>query len=201
MADRAAVAVRALIAVIIGAQVLIGTSTGLKGAKNYSALQRLDARALASFGKSPVALTQAFNGNLSATTFEQLVPFARAHRLSLFGSGQLAMYVREGPPGDYGRPITKLLDPKSGSTISGIKELVIASASDALGVTRVEFRLSGGLLTDVRIGTGYNGVYGWFMYWNTTTIPNGTYSLQSVAYGAAGDQGRSHPTTVVVDNT
>ena len=45
--------------------------------------------------------------------------------------------------------------------------------------------------------------YGWLCLWNASTVPNGTYTLQSVATDTGGDVGTS-PTspgvTIVVDN-
>ena len=42
---------------------------------------------------------------------------------------------------------------------------------------------------------------GWTASWNSTTVPDGTYTLQSVAYDAAGNQGASSGVTVIVENT
>jgi len=81
-------------------------------------------------------------------------------------------------------PTTAVLLPSKGATLSGSTTLD-ASASNA---TSVEFRLFGG-------SYGYNApvlctatltYYGWVCSWNTTTVPNGSYSLSSEAFGAGG---------------
>ena len=68
-----------------------------------------------------------------------------------------------------------MLIPSNGATLSGSTYLD-ASASNA---TSVEFRLFGGVY-------GYNApvlctatptYYGWLCSWNTTTVPNGSYTL------------------------
>ena len=41
--------------------------------------------------------------------------------------------------------------------------------------------MSGGTLTNQVIATATPTIYGWLAQWNTTTVPNGTYSLESVA--------------------
>ena len=50
------------------------------------------------------------------------------------------------------------------------------------------------------IATGTPTIYGWLATWNTTTVPNGTYALQSVASYAGGVSGASTPITVSVTN-
>lgn len=45
----------------------------------------------------------------------------------------------------------------------------------------MQFVVSGGSLSDQVVGTGTPTLYGWLAEWDTTTVPNGTYSLQSVA--------------------
>ena len=43
-------------------------------------------------------------------------------------------------------------------------------------------------------------IYGWIADWNTRTVPNGTYTLQSVAYDAEGFSTHSTGITVSVLN-
>ena len=41
---------------------------------------------------------------------------------------------------------------------------------------------------------------GRFSYWNSTTVPNGTYSLRSLATSGAGRSSYSRAITITVDN-
>jgi hypothetical protein len=77
-------------------------------------------------------------------------------------------------------PTTSVLIPSNGATQSGTGALLDASAS--AGVDYVQFELSGGTLHDDVIATATPTIYGWLAQWNTTTIPDGHYTLQSVAY-------------------
>ena len=43
--------------------------------------------------------------------------------------------------------------------------------------------------------------FGWLAAWDSTTVPDGTYTLQSEAYDGAGLQALSAGVTVVVENT
>jgi hypothetical protein len=97
-------------------------------------------------------------------------------------------------------PTTAILIPSSGARVSGISSLLDASAS--ANVTYVTFELSGGTLSDQLIATATPTYYGWLAKWNTTSVPNGTYTLQSVAsysrYFAS--SGTSASVTITVAN-
>ena len=81
-------------------------------------------------------------------------------------------------------PTTSVLIPSNGVTLSGSTYL----DASALNATSVEFRLFGG-------SYGYNApvictatptIYGWLCGWDTKTVPNGSYTLLSEAFGAGG---------------
>ena len=50
------------------------------------------------------------------------------------------------------------------------------------------------------IATATPTIYGWLAAWNTTTVPNGSYTLQSVA-SSGGMSGTSPGITVTVNNS
>jgi hypothetical protein len=94
---------------------------------------------------------------------------------------------------------TSILDPSNGATLSGTTTLD-ASASDNVKVSRVEFRLTGGNSSNVLIGVATLTYYGWIAQWDTTSVPNGTYTLKSVAYDPANNSGRSASVNITVQN-
>ena len=94
---------------------------------------------------------------------------------------------------------TRVVLPADGATLAGAHYLD-ALASDAPGVTKVVFELSGGTLSDQIIATATPTIVGWVAQWNSTTVPNGTYSLQSVATDADNDTDTSTPVSVTVNN-
>ena len=67
-------------------------------------------------------------------------------------------------------------------------------------MTKVQYEVTGGNLTNAVIATATPTIYGWLATWNTTTVLNGTYTLQSVASYAGGVSGTSAPITVSVTN-
>ena len=95
-------------------------------------------------------------------------------------------------------PTTTVLIPSNGATQFGTAALLDASAS--ANVTSVKFELTGGTLSDQVVATATPTYYGWLAQWNTTTVPNGTYTLQSVAAYSGGVTGTSPGVTVTVAN-
>ncbi|HYS54847.1 MAG TPA: Ig-like domain-containing protein [Thermoanaerobaculia bacterium] len=96
------------------------------------------------------------------------------------------------PPPDTTPPTTSITAPAAGATVTGTTT-VTASASDNVGVTKVEFYLD-----NVLQSTDTTSPYSWS--WNTTTASNGSHSLTSKAYDAAGNVGTSAAVGVTVNN-
>jgi lysophospholipase L1-like esterase len=94
-------------------------------------------------------------------------------------------------------PSTIVVLPSNGATLSGAQYL---DATTSPGVTKVQYELSGGGLTDSVIATGTPTLYGWLAAWNSTSVPNGTYTLQSVASYLGGVSGASPGVTITVAN-
>jgi hypothetical protein len=95
---------------------------------------------------------------------------------------------------------TSVTIPSTGATQSGTAALLDATTS--ANVTKVSYEVSGGPsnLSDQVIATGTATLYGWLAQWNTSTAPNGTYTLQSVASYAGGVAGTSPGISVTVAN-
>ena len=89
-------------------------------------------------------------------------------------------------------PTTSITSPASGATVSGTVT-VAASASDNVGVSRVEFYRDGALAA-----TDTSAPYQWS--WNTAASANGSHTLFTRAFDAAGNMGASASRTVTVSN-
>lgn len=95
-------------------------------------------------------------------------------------------------PSDTTPPTVSIFSPPSGSTVSGSVVNITASASDNIGVTKVEFYIDGQLKS--------NHTTSPYAYsWNTTAYSNGSHTLMVKAYDAAGNS-RSASHTVTVSN-
>ena len=98
-----------------------------------------------------------------------------------------------GSGGDTTPPTASITAPANGATVSGTVS-VTASASDNVGVTKVEFYADGALRS-----TDTTSPYSWS--WDTTTFANSSHTLVAKAYDAAGNVGTSSNVTVTVSNS
>ncbi|WNG55051.1 PHB depolymerase family esterase [Archangium gephyra] len=98
-----------------------------------------------------------------------------------------------GGTGDTTPPTVNLTAPANGATVSGTVPLT-ASASDAVGVTRVEFYVDGSL-------AGSDSAAPYELAWNSASVANGTHSLSARAYDAAGNSATDADTSVTVSNS
>ncbi|WP_395807598.1 Ig-like domain-containing protein [Archangium minus] len=89
-------------------------------------------------------------------------------------------------------PVTSLTSPAAGTLLTGTVTLS-ASASDNVGVTRVEFYDG-----TTPLGSSTSSPYSFL--WNTRTVANGAHTLSTKAYDAAGNVGSSASVTVTIDN-
>jgi hypothetical protein len=96
-------------------------------------------------------------------------------------------------------PSTFVALPANDTTLMGAQYL---DAGASAGVTQVTYEISGGPndLVDQTISGSTPTIYGWIGGWNTASVPDGTYTLNSVASYAGGVSGTSPPITVTVSN-
>ena len=104
----------------------------------------------------------------------------------------VSVTVNNAGPGDTTPPTVSISTPANGATVSGTATIA-ASASDNVGVTRVEFYVDGTLLQTIAAAP-YTAA------WNTTTASNASHSLTAKAYDAAGNVGASAAVSVTVNN-
>ena len=149
-----------------------------------------------------VALMMSANPALSSAQIESLlfstaVDFGAAGRDIYYGYGRVdadaAVRASKAAVGaDTQAPTVSVGSPVGGSTVSGLA-LVDVSASDNVGVTRVELRVNGSTVaTDTVAPYGFS--------WNTAQVANGNATLTAVAYDAAGNSKTSTPISVNVAN-
>jgi hypothetical protein len=95
-------------------------------------------------------------------------------------------------------PSTTVAIPANNATVAGTSVVLDATATP--GANSVLYQLSGGSLTNHVIATATPTIYGWIALWNSTSVPNGTYTLQSVASYSGGGSGTSPPVAITVNN-
>ncbi|HXH30937.1 MAG TPA: Ig-like domain-containing protein [Bacteriovoracaceae bacterium] len=98
-------------------------------------------------------------------------------------------------PPDITAPVTVIIAPVTASTVSGKAVSISATAIDDRGVANVDLFING---KKTSLSSSVAGVYSYS--WDSTAVDNGSYSLQTKAYDAAGNEGVSPIVTVKVDN-
>jgi len=125
------------------------------------------------------------------------ITIAKDHRLSLFGTADAARYLSE-PPGWFSPLRAAVSLPLNGSTVHG-KQVLDVVVSDLFNVTKVDYSLSGPGLEGVTFASGSRTYYGWIGGWNTSTVPNGRYTIEATVYDSGGQSVRTRPVEVRVD--
>ena len=95
-------------------------------------------------------------------------------------------------------PVMRVVLPANGATLKG-NALLVANASFDIGIVKIELQVTGAqrnLMLPVSADARLPAVR-----WDTTGVPNGTYSVRSIAYGADGQRSVSKPITVRVENS
>lgn len=94
---------------------------------------------------------------------------------------------------DTTAPAVAITAPADNATVSGTVAIT-ANATDAVGVTGVQFLVNG-------VAAGSEDTTAPYQYsWNTTGLSNGTYTLSAQARDAAGNVGTAANVTVTVNN-
>jgi len=96
------------------------------------------------------------------------------------------------PPADTQAPSASITSPSGGATVSAWVA-VNASATDNVGVARVELRVNGST-----VATDSSAPYGFS--WDSNTVPNGIVNLVAQAFDAAGNSAGSATIAVNVAN-
>ncbi len=90
-------------------------------------------------------------------------------------------------------PTVSLTSPASGATVSSTV-ILSANASDNVGVSSVPFSVDGTV-----VGTDTTSPY--TFSWNSTSVPNGSYTITATAVDTSGNQATSNAVTVTVLNS
>jgi hypothetical protein len=111
-----------------------------------------------------------------------------------FRIDDVSLAITTSTGGDTTAPTTSITAPTNGATVSGTIS-VTATASDNVGVTKMEIYIDGVLKTSNTNLTSLTYT------WNTTTASNGAHTITSKAYDAATNVGTSATVNVTVSNT
>jgi len=123
---------------------------------------------------------------LVAKAFDVAGNTATSASVSVFVSGGIS---------DTTPPTVSITFPTQGATVAGAVDIT-ATASDDIGVTKVEFLIDG-IVVGQGVSAQQAGPY--VFNWNTTGYTTGSHTLATRAYDAAGNTATSASVTVTVD--
>ncbi len=115
---------------------------------------------------------------------------ANMDSVTVIGAGGVATST---PPSDITPPTASISSPLANATLSGSASAISVSASDNIGVTKVELYVDGSLA-----GTDTSAPYAFSL--NTTVYSNGSHTLSAKAYDAAGNIGTAPSVAVTISN-
>ncbi|SPP99478.1 Serine protease, subtilase family [Candidatus Sulfobium mesophilum] len=179
-----------------GASILTTTNGGSYGSVSGTSFSSPIAAAVAALviGTNPsltnVQVEQILKENaddLGTSGFDQYFGYGRVNAYK----SVLAAFDAQ-PLVDTTAPTASIVTPSTGATVSGTTTVNV-SASDNVGVTKVQLYINGGLFA-----TDTTGPYSFS--WDTSTYSNGTYDIVAYAYDAAGNVGQSSHISASVSN-
>ena len=192
---------RAALIVALCLQVVIAPFEAFSAAETWHDQELAAADIAVNIGRAPNSLVRTGLGSSwqPVSYIRSMAQAARSEHLSLFDTASAAYYSSRGLTVDKTPPITRVVIPPEGSTVTGTSGL-IAKASDPYGVKQVTFILTGGSVHNLVIGRAHKTIYGWATSWNTSLVANGIYSIRSVAYDTIGTSSHSAEVQVTVRN-
>ncbi len=195
-----------ILAGAICVQVVLGTVSGLRVASSFHRQQTEAATALVDINQVPNPIMQRDLGSwwLPPALVRSYAGTLRLHHLSVFGSGDVVAYRQKAlAQQKAGRfkytapPPPLVLNPHVVRTVKGSVVIDFASTGSAHATSVDVYLISG--LPEVNLGRATRTTYGWLREWNTTSVRNGTYQIQTVIHGDHGVT-KTAPVTVVIDN-
>ena len=100
----------------------------------------------------------------------------------------------------YSTPLRATVNlPHNGSTLHG-RQYLDVTVSDQFDVKKVDYVLSGPGFESVSFATGHQSTYGWIGRWITSTVPNGSYTIEAKVSDSGGRTVITAPIEVRVEN-
>jgi hypothetical protein len=190
-------------------QVVLGEVNGVRRASAVHQRQTGIALAIADVGAVPDPILQGVVAGygLSPGAIRADVEILREHRLTFYEDpSSVTTYVKEAraqasrglfrytPP-----PVTAVVRPVNGQVLRG-QALIDVLVQPGVRARSVDIHLSGPALTGAVIGSASRTEWGWILRWNTTTVPDGSYEVESVTSARQGRMLTSTPVAIRVEN-
>ncbi|KKQ72227.1 MAG: fibronectin type III domain-containing protein [Candidatus Peregrinibacteria bacterium GW2011_GWC2_39_14] len=136
-----------------------------------------------------------FSLNTAALTNDSHTLLVKAYDVAAnVGSSASVSVTSSNTSSDTIAPVAAITTPLEGAALSGASAAVNVTATDAVGVTKVELYVDG-TLKETDVSSPYSFLL------DTTALAEGAHTLQAKAYDAANNVGSSTVVNVTVNNT
>jgi hypothetical protein len=177
-------------------QAVLTIPSGITDASAWYQRQLVAADVAVNIDEASDSLVQNDLGTYLPAFIRQMAATARSEHLSLFDTPLAAEDTRRGL---FPSLQSSVLVPGEGAILSGNKVLD-AGVSVSTAGRRVQFRITGGLSHRAIVLATRPTSVGWIAYWDTTTVADGTYEVQSVLVYPDRSSAASTPISVTVEN-
>lgn len=193
------VAVQLVLVSLILVQAVLNTRSGITDVSIWYQSQLVAADVAANIDEASDSLVQndlGLYGDYPTSFIRQMMAAARSEHLSLFDTPLAAEDTRRG------------LFPSIQSSVGVPADFAIVSGTQVLdaGVfvstagTKVQFRITGGSSHRTLVVAARYSRVGWIAYWDTTTVADGSYEMQSVLVYPNRSRAAGAPISVTVEN-
>ena len=191
---------RVVVGVGIVLTVILGSANGISMAREMRQNQLYLGKVTVRANQYPDTVVDPLDWLETAQSIRRQITIAKDHRLSLFGTGDATRYLSEKPINLYSLPLRAAVNlPRNGSTLHG-KQFLDVKVSDLFDITKVDYVLSGPDREGATFATGFQTNYGWIGRWNTSTVPNGRYTIKAKVSDSGGRTVMTPPIEVRVEN-
>jgi hypothetical protein len=208
-AKRVAPVVGLVLIGVVSLQVVLGEVNGIREASSVHQRNVDVALAVADIKNVPNPILPNAVGALGIrpAVIRSDVEILKDHHLTFFDNqGSVTTFKTEAKSAERlglfkytAPPIVAVVRPIDGQRVEG-RAILDASVRVGVAVTEVEFRISGDGVVDSMIGLARRTEWGWILYWNTTSFPNGSYEVESAVFGRQGHISTSSSITVEIRN-
>ena len=191
---------RVVVGVGIVLTVILGSTNGISQARGIRENRLYLGQVTVRANQYPDTVVGNLDWLETAQSLRGRITIAKDHHLSLFGTGDATRYLSEKPLDLYSTPLRAAVTlPGNGSTLNG-KQFLDVRISTQFDVTKVDYVLSGPGREDTTVATGSRTNYGWLGRWNTSTVPDGSYTIEAKVSDSGGRTVMTAPVEVRVEN-
>jgi hypothetical protein len=197
------VVLRVVAIVLIVVDVRGGIANGISHAPDTRKLYQLDNLVAAHATDAPDSLLKSAlypNAYFVGANIRNLAEAAKNDHLSFFATSEGSRLARMSLPRTaYSPPKPKVTKPTNGAVLRG-QEYLVATVFIDYPVTSVNFQIRNSGGQQVELLHGHHFLYGWLGILVTKNLPNGPYSVQSIAKDTTGHSSTSQAVQITVKN-